>query len=62
MVVARKRRKQTSQRVEEAVFSVLEKPELGRLEVFVDMNQSSVGNAGQTIAGNGPAKAVGDKR
>jgi len=50
MVVARKRRKQANQRVEETAVSGLEKPELGRLEVFVDMNQSSVGNAGQTIA------------
>jgi hypothetical protein len=50
MVVARKRRKQTTQRVDEVPLSTEAKPDSCRLDVFVDMNQSSGGNAGRTIA------------
>jgi len=62
MVVARKRRKQTNQRMLD--FSGIEvmNPDSGRLEAFVDINQSSGGNAGLTIAGWGPLRPLEWKR
>jgi hypothetical protein len=58
MVVARKRRKQTNHRTLDCSGADAVKPREGTVVEFEDMNQSSGGNAGRTIAGRGPLRPL----